>query len=355
VRAFAAAAVAGALLLAGCGGDARTAGGGTIVGETLTVHSLIPTTGQHAGAARDLVDGQKLALLESGGTVGRFKVNFVALDLGEGDLVAERVRQALRDTQMVAAIADLDSTTARVTIPMLNAGGILHVSPGATYGGFLAAQPGGPRDEPDRWHPARERSFAPVSPTDPAQAVAIARAARGPVAVEAEAGEANSALARAVRERVGDRLVEDPGAARTVVYVGDDAENAEGVVEALAREAPRARILLNEALLRTDLGSRLRPPVRRRVRFLSSAQPPDGELAAAFERHFGRCPGVYAGVGHRAMAGVLAALERAGRRANRRPAVIRAYFEDDPLAAAAVAPWFLATGRGCADDYEPVG
>lgn len=345
---------AAALALGGCGGGGGTAAGGAVVGDTVTVHSLLPRYGPHSAATRDLVDGQKLALLESGGKVAGLHVDFVARDLGSGDLVAERVREAMSDTQIIAAIADVDSTTARVTVPLLNAAGILHVSPGATYPGFVAQAAGTEADEPERWRPSGRQSLAPVPPGDPAQAWAMARAARGRVAVEAEAGEATQTLAANLRDRLGDRLTGDTARARTIVYVGDDARNAQGVIDALAREAPRARIILPEYLLRTDLARRLAPEVRRRVRFMASAQPP-ADIAAEFERHFGRCAGPYAGVGYRAMRGVLDALARAGRAANRRQAVIRAYFRTGPLESAATQPWLLATGPGCDDDYVPVG
>ena len=91
---------------------------------------------------------------------------------------------------------------------------------------------------------------------------------------------------------------------------GSDPANADGVVEALRREAPKARVILPESLLRTDLPTRLSRAARQRAVFLASVPPPEADagFAAAFERAFDRSPGPYAKVGHDAMRGVLAAI-----------------------------------------------
>jgi hypothetical protein len=132
-----------ALALAGCGGgaDAEITGGGKLGGQTLTVYALAPDP---EGASRDLVDGQKLALAEQHGRVGRLIVNFAALDLGTGDsAAAEATRRAISDPQIIAAVADATPVTA----PLLNAAGILQVAPGgdAALAGDSQAEPSGHR------------------------------------------------------------------------------------------------------------------------------------------------------------------------------------------------------------------
>jgi hypothetical protein len=114
------------LALAGCGTDADTqiAGGGQLGGRTLTVYSL---TRDPTGASRDLVDGQKLALAQAHGRVGRLLVNFAAFDLGAtGASAATATQRAIEDPQIIAAVVDATP----VTVPLLNAAGILQVAPG---------------------------------------------------------------------------------------------------------------------------------------------------------------------------------------------------------------------------------
>ena len=62
-----------------------------MIGETLTVYSLLPAPA--SGLARDIVDGERLALREAGGRAGAFKVTFASLDEtagAEGDELPAR-------------------------------------------------------------------------------------------------------------------------------------------------------------------------------------------------------------------------------------------------------------------------
>ena len=114
-----------AALVAGCGQskDEGISGGGKVIGRTVTVYSL---TADPGAANRSFVDGEKLALSDAGGKAGDFAVNFTSLDLGtDEDAQAEATRRAISDPQVIAAIAD----ATRVTVPLLNAAGILQVAP----------------------------------------------------------------------------------------------------------------------------------------------------------------------------------------------------------------------------------
>jgi hypothetical protein len=132
-----------ALALAGCGAGADTqiVGGGRLGGRTLTVYSL---TRDPYGASRDLVDGQKLALQQAHGRVGPEIVNFAAFDLGTTRLAAATATQrAIEDPQIIAAVVDATP----VTVPLLDAAGILQVAPGGdvALGGDPQATPAGRR------------------------------------------------------------------------------------------------------------------------------------------------------------------------------------------------------------------
>lgn len=336
-----------AALSAGCSQTEGIERGGSVIGETLTVYSLLPDPGE--GRARDIVDGERLALRQADGRAGRFKVNFASLDETGGaarDEVAGRVasatRQAIADAQIIAVIGDLDGSTAAVSVPLLNSAGILHVSPGVTYPGFTApAAPG----EPDRFYPAGRRTFFPMAPDDAAQARALAGTLRGRVLVEQEAGEGGAQFGSALRAALGaSRLVADPARADAAVYAGTDLETARGVVASLRRENPRMTIFVSDELAR-ELGG------GGRVVGLAAEPPLDAGFARAFEDAFGREPGPAAATGHRAMGAVLAAVARAGTRANRRDAVIAAYRSAPAPPPALV----LVTRRGREVTSRPLG
>jgi ABC-type branched-subunit amino acid transport system substrate-binding protein len=323
--------------LAGCGSDAPIAGGGRVVGDAVTVYVSVPEPG--IGTGRDMIDAAKLAVSQAGGQAGGLDVNFAAV--GEGSagadappgLVADAAEQVVRDPQVMAVIGSLRSQAAMTAIPLFNAAGILHVSPGAGYAGFT----GGRGDEPERWYPSGRMTFARVIGDDVAQAQALLAAAGAPrVAVEAEAGRVPEALAEDLAEadRLDDRvrIVSDPGRAGAVIYAGSDLESAAGVADALALEAPGATLVFPDELTRAGLAEALRPAVRRRAVMVSSAPEPGSspDLRAfeqAFEEQYDRAPGPYAVLAWRAARRVLDAMDAAAPRANLRTAVIDEYFD----------------------------
>jgi hypothetical protein len=120
-----------AAALMGCGDRSSIEDGGRAPGDILTVYVLLPTEGPRADSARDFIRGAKLALAQAGGRAGRVTVQFATAALPEGDdAIADAVERVVRDTGAIAVIGDLDAGTARVTAPLLNATGLLHVSPG---------------------------------------------------------------------------------------------------------------------------------------------------------------------------------------------------------------------------------
>lgn len=299
--------VAAALAFAGCGDRTAVEDGGRAPGDVLTVYTLLPREGPRAQAAQDIVRGAKLALAQAGGRAGAVTVQFATATLPntlEASPIADAVEDVVRDTATIAVIGDLDVRTARFTAPLLNAVGMLHVSPG-TAGSGLA-------------QPAAEQSFFGLVPDDAAQAAALGMLTRGTVGVEFEPSGSSVANALGATTR---RSVD----ADTIVYAGSDPDNARGVVRGVLFETRRsgARVLLTQELATTDLARSL----GRRVQALTSvrAQPPPG-FAAAYP---GLEPGPFARAGFDAMNDVLAALRAAGERANVRSAVVEA-FEPSP-------------------------
>jgi hypothetical protein len=132
-----------ALALAGCASkDEGISGGGKVIGRTVTVYSVM---GDPAGAGRDRVDGEKLALADAHGRAGGLSLNFSSLDAGAGSAAAaaEAVPRAINDPQIIAAVADATP----VTVPLFNAAGILQVAPAGdiALAGDAHANPAGRR------------------------------------------------------------------------------------------------------------------------------------------------------------------------------------------------------------------
>ncbi len=351
---LAAGALAVATLAGGCGTHEDIRRGGTVLGQTLTVYSSLPAPSR--GASRDVVDGERLALYEAGGKAGAYSINFASLDEGAGDPAQAQARAAavtqaaIKDTQTVAVIGGLASGPAMTSVPLLNAAGILQVSPGAGYAGFTEPVAAG---EPERWFPAGRTTFARVVGDDAGQAQAMLAAAGSKrVEIESEAIPEARALAgelrRAARAK-GIGLVASPAQAGAVLYAGEDATNAAGVAAAVAREAPGAKVVLPDAVTRGGVAQQLEPAAARRALLVSSA-PTQGatpalrRFEAGFRARFGRAPGPYAAIGHAAMRSVLDAVARAGPRAGERQAVIDAYFRR-PVVTTVLGPLrFLPSG-----------
>jgi branched-chain amino acid transport system substrate-binding protein len=344
--------LAAAAVLAGCGSErSAVTAGGRVVGDNLTVYTSVPDPAR--GAGRDMVDASKLAIAQAGGRVGDFGINYVAIDegsLGAPDpprIAGAAAEQVIRDAQVIAVVGAVRSDAALTSLPLFNAAGILLVSPGAGYPGFTEPVAAG---EPERWYPSGRRTFARVIEDDLAQAQALLRAAgRGRVAIEGEVGKVPAEQVEALTEAAGDRLVEDVRRADAVIYAGSDVRNAEGVAEALTREAPSARLVFGDELTRAGLPGRLVPAARRRAVFVTAAPEPGSmpEFEAAFEEEFGRAPDPYAALTWRATKGVLDALAAAGRRANLRRIVAERYL-DDPVP---LSPFTAFRLRGGAREY----
>ncbi len=337
--AAAAAVLAAGAGLAGCGSTLQDISrGGKVIGDTLNVYSLLPEPGE--GAGRDIVDAEKLALHDARGTAGPYAVNFISIDEGApggrdgARESAVAMREAIADPQVTAVIGPAGSDTARAAVPLLNAAGILEVTPGAGYPGFTDATGPG---EPERWQPSGRVTLARLTGDDADQARAIVRTAERAtgkssprITVEQEPGPVADAQVDALRD-AGAKLEEDPDRAVAFVYAGEEPENAAGVADGLAREHPHAPVILPDALTRAGVAGRLGTAARRSAVFISSAPEPGStpelrRFETAFRERFGREPGPYAAVGYEAMRSVLAAIADAGPRAGSRQAVIDAYF-----------------------------
>jgi branched-chain amino acid transport system substrate-binding protein len=177
----AAAAALVALAFAACGGDDDgddSGAGASSGGSTLTIYSSLPLQGDSRPQSEDVVAGEKLALEEAGGKVGKFSVKYVSLDdataaAGKWDpaQTSSDARKAAQDKSTIAYLGEFNSGASAISIPILNQANILQISPSNTYVGLTRAE-GADKGEPDKYYPAGKRTFGRVVPADHIQAAA---------------------------------------------------------------------------------------------------------------------------------------------------------------------------------------
>jgi len=351
-----------ALAAGACGGPPEPPVDPAIAGPRLTVYSGQPLGGYEGDRARDVVDAERLALGEAGGRVGRWRIRYVALDDSdpltgrwEPGLVAANARRAAQDPTTVAYLGEMDSGASAVAVPVLNEEGILTVSPLDGLAG-LTARRGAGQGEPDKYFPTRRRTFGRIAPGDDVQAAGIVtylqdRGARRlyithddslygrrlalDVQRRAPAGGIVVVARRAVLPERGDPRSLVVELARTPIdahlHAGQLRPGVAGLLRAVHSARPRAVVLASSALAHQAFTSRLNS-AERSVTVLSPVLPARvlRPAAQAFERRFraayGRFPDPAALYGYEAMSVVLDSLRRAGPDANRRRAVVRAFF-----------------------------
>jgi branched-chain amino acid transport system substrate-binding protein len=176
----AAAAALVALAFAACGGDDGddNGAGASSGGSTLTIYSSLPLQGDSRPQSEDVVAGEKLALEEAGGKVGKFTIKYVSLDdataaAGKWDpaQTSSDARKAAQDKSSIAYLGEFNSGASAISIPILNQANILQVSPSNTYVGLTRAE-GADKGEPDKYYPAGKRTYGRVVPADHIQAAA---------------------------------------------------------------------------------------------------------------------------------------------------------------------------------------
>jgi branched-chain amino acid transport system substrate-binding protein len=128
--------------------------------------------------SESVVNGEKLALEEAGGKVGKFTIKYVSLDdataaAGKWDpgATSSDARKAAQDSSTIAYLGEFNSGASAISIPILNEAGILQISPSNTAVGLTRSQ-GADKGEPDKYYPSGKRTYGRVVPADHIQAAA---------------------------------------------------------------------------------------------------------------------------------------------------------------------------------------
>ena len=343
--------------IVGCGGK-ETPKRAVIPGRELHVYTSLPFQGDLAARARDVYAAERLAVVQAGSRVRRFRVRLIPLDSSTANAgrwdpnqVIANARFAAQDPRTVAYVGEMDTGASAVSIPVLDQKGILQVSPSDGLAGLTSRQ-GASRGEPEKYYPDPRRNFVRVAPPDNRQAAALAAYMRElgvtRLHVVNDGGGYGAALAQSVvvdTSALGIGVVADDtitpqgadyaGAARRILRTAPDAvffagtagDHAEALWTGLHALAPTLKLFGPNALALTDFYGRLGAAARSTY-LVDASIPPRirpqtyRSFVAQFRQAYRRAPDAYAGYGYEAMRVVLGALRRAGRHANDRRRVI---------------------------------
>lgn len=348
--------------VAGCGGvavsDVAEATGGQ-----LTVYASMPLQGPAAAISQQIVNGEKLALADADGRAGAFKIDYFLMDdasptSGEWNpgVTETDAKTAAQDPSTIAYLGDYDSGATAVSLPLINAEGILQVSPASPYVGLTSSLDAG-QDEPQRFYPSGRRTFVRLQPGDIAQADAQVQLMKSLgvhrlyvlddqdpfevpladiVAGDAEragitvlAHDSLSTVAGAVFTGAVEKIVESR--AQAVFLAGGVGKGTVALWRDLYKAAPSLLLLGSSAMLGESFTSQiggaaantyLTTPVLPPGRY-----PPAGQrVLRAYRRAFGAEGGPYALYGYEAMTVVLDAVRSSGARGNDRQTVVDRVF-----------------------------
>jgi branched-chain amino acid transport system substrate-binding protein len=350
-----------ALGSSGCG--AASVSSASNLGNQLTVYSSLPLQGPSGAISAQIVAGEKLALADAQGHVGSFKVSYTSMDdsnpkTGEWDPgeTATDAKTAAQDSSTIAYLGDYNSAASAVSLPLINAAGILQVSPASPYVGLTSSLDAG-QDEPDRFYPTGQRTFARLMPADPVQAAAQVQLMlklhvhrvyviddQDPfemplaqiVASDAEhAGIKVSALdsldLTATTEFKGEVSKVRASGAQAVFFSGGTEPGAVALWKQLYAADDQLLLLGTNSMVNPKFtaavgaagaNTYLTTPALPVSLFPRAAAP----VVRAYRKTFGEAPGAYALYGYETMSAVLAAIRHAGAQGNDRQTVIRSFF-----------------------------
>lgn len=344
--------------LEGCGG-VSTSPASDQVGKQLTIYSGLPLQGPSAAVSKQIVGGEKLALSDAGGRIGSLTVSYVSLDdsnpvSGQWDpgVTAANAKAVAQDPTTIAYLGDYNSGATAVSLPLINASGILQVSPSSPYVGLTSPLDAG-QDEPERFYPTGKRTFGRVAQGDQVQAAAQVALLRAEgvrrVYVLADQDPFDGPLAQIVARdarRAGievsgeDTIAIDPGSNFTgeVAKIGESGAQAVFVSATATSQAarlfrevhladPKPALLASSAmqnpLFTSNLGAaESATTIGSPVLPVSSYPAPARSVLTRYRRLLAAPPGPYVLYGYEAMSVVLAAIRDAGSHGDDRQAVI---------------------------------
>jgi branched-chain amino acid transport system substrate-binding protein len=352
-----------ALGVAACGDDKKDSDSGSTSssGETLTIYSTLPLQGGSSQQTTAIVNGAKLALKQRSNKVGKFTIAYKSLDdslasTGAADegKEAQNARTAIRDKSTIAVLGAYNSGMTKVSLPITNKAGILQVSPANTYVGLTTDEPGSEANEPDKYYPSGDKTYARVVPKDTIQAAAMVKTMKEDGCKTFQnynskttysAGLGRNLVIEAKKQGVeilGDKGVDIKAPNYRSLLSGVKADcistsmeienNGIQLLKDAATALPNAKLYGADAIVLNDtanpkkgLPANIAPRFKGTIATLDPASfPPDGKkFFADFKTAYGvDSPDPYAIYGYEAMDLILDSIEAVGDKGNDRQAVI---------------------------------
>jgi branched-chain amino acid transport system substrate-binding protein len=355
-----------ALLGGGCGGDDNKGGGGggSTGSSTLTIYSSLPLQGDNRVQSESVVNGEKLALQEVGGKVGKLSIKYVSLDDStaatgkwEPGAVSSNARKASQDKSTIAYLGEFNSGASAISIPILNEAGILQVSPSNTYVGLTRSE-GADKGEPDKYYPSGKRTYGRVVPADHIQAAAQVTYQKDQgckqlyvlndkevygkgIADAVQAGAGDAGIKVLGNDGIDTKAANFRSLATKVKGSGADCLFFGGIVENKAVQVwrdmhaanPTLKLFGPDGVALTDFTSKI-PADAAKVTFITNPTldpklypPAAQDFFNTYKKKFGKEPEPYAIYGYEAMKVALLAIQNAGSKGNDRQAVIDQFFK----------------------------
>ena len=348
-------------ILAGCGGSGDT---GTATGSsTLTIYSSLPLQGPSREESLSVINGEKLALEQVGGIVGKYTVKYVSLDdaksaTGGWDpgVALTNARTAVQDKSTIAYLGDFDSGASAVSIPLLNEAAILQISPSNSSVGLTQVEGAG-KGEPEKYYPSSKRTFGRVVPADQVQARAQVALQQGQgctstyIADDRQIdGEAIAHRIESAADQAGFKVVGGSGVdenldsyrslaknvaesgADCLFFGGNTPATGAALFNTVNSMLPTVKLFGSAGLYALAFSSGLQPAAQKLTYVTSPAlarklYPPAGKrFLSDYVSKYHVQPEAYAIYGYEAMKVALASIAAAGNKGNDRQAVTSAFF-----------------------------
>jgi branched-chain amino acid transport system substrate-binding protein len=357
-----------ALGVAACGGgndNSSTSSGGGGGGRTsLTIYSSLPLQGPSRAQSESVVNGEKLALQEGGGKVGKFTIKYVSLDdataaaakWDPGQTSAD-ARKAAQDASTIAYLGEFNSGATEISLPVLNEANILQVSPSNTYVGLTRSE-GALKGEPDKFYPSGKRTYGRVVPADHIQAAAQVTYQKDQgckktyilndkevygkgIADAAEKLGKAQGLQIAGNDGIDIKAANFRTLAQKIKSSGADCMFFGGIVDNKAVQVfkdvnaanPTMKLFGPDGVAVSDFSTKIGSTVEKQTYVTNPTLDPKLYPPAAqdffktYKQKFGKDPEPYAIYGYEAMKVALLAIQNAGDKGNDRQAVIDAFFK----------------------------
>jgi branched-chain amino acid transport system substrate-binding protein len=353
--------------IAACGGSDKSStsgGGGSTGSNNLTIYSSLPLQGESRPQSVAVVNGEKLALQEAGGKVGKYKIKYVSLDdsvpaTGKWDpgATSSDARKAAQDKATIVYLGEFNSNATAISLPILNQAGILQISPSNTAIGLTRSE-GADKGEPDKYYPSGKRTFGRVVPADHIQAAAQVTYQKDEgctktyilndkevygkgiaTAVQSVAGQRGLKIVgndgidtKSANFRTLATKIKDSGA--DCFFFGGIVQNkGVQVFKDVHAANPTIKLFGPDGVATDVFTAKIGSSVEKKTYITNPTldpklYPPSGqEFFKTYKKKFGAVPEPYAIYGYEAMKVALLAMQNAGAKGNDRQAVIDAFFK----------------------------